>query len=585
MSSLLSPSLGEQSDEPCGKSDAQLVNLRRRKQVRILALLVFWFASVTITLIAIGSSTVPAGTTVSGVDIGGLDRESAVNRLTGVLGEPATRPIGLKLGDATATVLPDALGVSFNAEATVDSVITNRLNPFDIASQFFGGSEAVPVIRLDQQMFVGKVAALAEKYSTEMSEPEIVYEGTVPQLNAPIVGSRLNQDEAQAVILSHYLRDDPNFQMPFDEVAPTVDVEQAKNVQGGLAQQAVAAPINMRVGDQTVEIDQGHLSSALTFQVSDGQLKPVIDGAALHTSLTDELESIDTPAQNASWDVSSGSPVLVPSSSGNGVNSSDMADSIVAVLGNGPEDRNIDVKIGPLEPSLTTEQAAALNIREQISSFTQPFDYAPYRIQNIGLAAKKLQATLLMPGETFSFNDRVGKRTVANGFTTGPVVGEGGRFQEELGGGVSAAATTTWTAAFYAGLESVEHGSHLIWISRYQPGLEATVNWGYLDLRFKNPTSDGVLITTKMTNGGLTVSMWGTKQYDEIKAESGEKYNVTPYAQEQDTSTSCLPQNGSDGFTIDVDRVFIKDGQEAKRETFTTGYIPGAAVKCVGSGG
>ena len=91
-------------------------------------------------------------------------------------------------------------------------------------------------------------------------------------------------------------------------------------------------------------------------------------------------------------------------------------------------------------------------------------------MQNIGQAAKYINGTLLMPGETFSLNDTIGERTPENGYTKGFVVGPGGVFKEDLGGGVSASATTTWSAAFYSGLERVYTQAHSIWISRYRAG-------------------------------------------------------------------------------------------------------------------
>ena len=100
---------------------------------------------------------------------------------------------------------------------------------------------------------------------------------------------------------------------------------------------------------------------------------------------------------------------------------------------------------------------------------------------------------MLKPGETFSLNDTVGERTGENGFTKGFIISDG-IFKEDLGGGVSQMATTTFNATFFAGLEDVEHKPHSFYIDRYPVGREATVAWGAVDLRFKNDTPYGVLI-------------------------------------------------------------------------------------------
>jgi vancomycin resistance protein YoaR len=202
-------------------------------------------------------------------------------------------------------------------------------------------------------------------------------------------------------------------------------------------------------------------------------------------------------------------------------------------------------------------------------------------VQNIGTAAKRVNGTLLLPGETFSLNDTIGERTPGNGYTKGFVIGPGGVFKEDLGGGVSTSATTVWTAAFYAGLQRVQTQAHSIWIPRYRAGLEATVAWGSFDMKFRNDTPHAVYITTIMKNTSLTVQMWGTKVYDEIRAVSSPRYDVVPPSTTRyDPTPTCHAQTGEQGFSIDVYRVFVKAGAEVKREKITTRYRPSPSVVC-----
>ena len=93
-----------------------------------------------------------------------------------------------------------------------------------------------------------------------------------------------------------------------------------------------------------------------------------------------------------------------------------------------------------------------------------------------GRAAELVNGTLLKPGEEFSLNEVVGERTAENGFTKGFIISDG-VFKEDLGGGVSQVATTTFNAMFFAGLEDVEHKPHSFYIDRYPVGREATVAW------------------------------------------------------------------------------------------------------------
>ena len=150
-----------------------------------------------------------------------------------------------------------------------------------------------------------------------------------------------------------------------------------------------------------------------------------------------------------------------------------------------------------------TADARKLRIREQVSEFTTYFPHAAYRNTNIGRAAELVDGTVLKPGETFSLNGTVGERTRANGFTKGFII-EDGVYKEDLGGGVSQMATTTFNAMFFAGLKDIEHKTHSFYIDRYPVGREATVAWGSVDLRFQNDTPHGVLITASVTPSTVT---------------------------------------------------------------------------------
>lgn len=580
MSSLTSPDgVINAADDPNKRRRPPVTSTQRA--VRIVVLVVFWLTAVIITLVALGSTKIPTGTTVGGVEIGGLDRQSAINKLDASFDQQTNAPVTLKISETTTRVPVDALGISPNFEATVDSVMTTRWNPFDMWRGLRGGGSGDIAFDIDQATLDGKLDALTQQYSQRAKEPQITYVGTTPQLTEPVVGKTIDRQAAPGVLLTHYLRAKGPIEMPIAEQQPTVSLEQARQALDGVAKTAVSAPVTVKVGDVSAEASPAAIAAALTFQVKNDELRPVIDGAQLHAALGPALAKVDTRARDATWDVTSGKPVLVPAQPGNGVTDEHVADSVASVLDKQADQRRVEMPLGPLNPKLSTEDAAALNIKEKVSSFTQKFPYAPYRFQNIGQASKKVNKTLLKPGEVFSLNKIVGERTKANGFTEGLVVGEGGRFQEDMGGGVSAAATTLWTAAFYAGLERVEQGSHLIWISRYRPGLEATVAWGQLDLKFKNDTPAGILITTKMTKTGLTVNMWGEKQYDAVKAVSGPKMNTKPFSKEEASGPSCVEQAGVPGFSIEVDRLFYKGAEQVKKQTFTTTYIPAAQVTCV----
>ena len=264
----------------------------------------------------------------------------------------------------------------------------------------------------------------------------------------------------------------------------------------------------------------------------------------------------------------------------------DVTEPFLDVLTKSGSERTITVDSVAAQPELTTAEVRELGIKERVSTFTTNFPHADYRNVNLGRAAELVDGTLLEPGETFSLNETVGERTAENGFAKGFIIADG-VYREDFGGGVSQVATTTFNAAFFAGLEDVEHKPHSFYIDRYPVGREATVAWGAVDLKFKNTTPYGVLIkahldrSTPSTQGAMTVSMWSTKYWD-IKATQSGRYNTTPPKTRYLDGPECVPNEGYSGFDIDVHRLFYRAGSSKlhHRETMHTRYTPSDTVIC-----
>jgi vancomycin resistance protein YoaR len=239
-----------------------------------------------------------------------------------------------------------------------------------------------------------------------------------------------------------------------------------------------------------------------------------------------------------------------------------------------------------IRPEFTTADARGLGIRRRVSSFVTYYPHADYRNTNLGRAAELINGTVLRPGETFSLNETVGERTAANGFVEGFII-SGGVFAEDFGGGVSQVATTTFNAAFFAGLEDVEHKPHSFYIDRYPPGREATVAWPTVDLRFRNDTKHGVLLRTFVQpsapggTGSMHAEVWSTKTWD-IRARSSGPYAYVSPGTQVITGDACVPSTGVSGFQIDVFRDFYRPGSNSRvrTERFHTTYNPLDTVTC-----
>ncbi len=536
-------------------------------------------ALVYVALIVLSGGGVRQGTVVSGVSIGGMSTADAVATLDATLGKLSRRPIKVEAVGKEFVVKPKDAGLSFDAKATVASATGRTFNPFVMVADLLGQSEVEPVVVVDEQALTSQISGISLAIDRPATEPSITIKDMTAELKPGKNGRALDVEATSAQLVDALLKEREPIAGSVVKVPPMVSQASAEE-SAALARSAIANPITVTAGDASAKLKPKAIARSLSFTVVGDQLTPQIDGLVLQRALDGKLAGAEVPGRDASFKIVQGKPVVVPSVVGRGVSETELATAVVDVLGNEPPDRTVTVTMAVREPAVTTEQARALGVTEQLSTFTQKFPYAAYRVQNIGQAARNVNGTLLLPGETFSMNDVMKERTEKNGYTVGFVVGSGGVFAEDLGGGVSAATTTVWTGAFFAGLERVSTQAHSIYISRYQPGLEATVAWGIFDMKFKNDTPNAVFITTAMTDTSMNVTFWGTKVYDEIKAEFGPKENIVPFTTIFDKSKTCLGQSGMDGFTIDVDRVFMRDGQEVKRETITTNYRPAPKVKC-----
>jgi len=541
----------------------------------ILALL----ALVYVALILMSGGDVRPGSVVRGVTIGGLSSAEAVASLDATLGKVSTKPFKLEAAGKEFVVKPKDAGLEFDATATVQSASGRSWNPLALAADLLSQREVEPVVVVDDVALTSQLGGIALAIDRPAIEPSITIKKQEATLKAGKNGRALDVEATSALLIEDMLKAREPISAPIVKVPPLISEESADESMA-LAKSAMAQPIIVKAGDSSAKLRPKAISRALTFTAVGDQLEPRIDGQVLQRALDGKLEGAEIPGRDASFEIVDGSPVVVPSVVGRGVSDVELATAVLDVIDEDSPDRSVAVSMAVREPAVTTEQARSLGITERLSTFTQKFPYAAYRVQNIGQAARNVNGTLLLPGQTFSMNDAMKERTEANGYTVGFVVGAGGVFAEDLGGGVSAATTTVWTGAFFAGMERVSTQAHSIYISRYQPGLEATVAWGLFDMKFKNDMPTGVFITTAMSNTSMTVTFWGTRIYDEIKAEFGPKQNIVPFTTIFDKSKTCLGQGGMDGFTIAVDRVFYKDGVEVKRETITTNYRAAPEVVC-----
>jgi vancomycin resistance protein YoaR len=444
------------------------------------------------------------------------------------------------------------------------------------------------VVRVDGAALDAAVAKVADRVDVPATEGKVTFADGQAEATYPEKGTVVDRTAAATAVREAFLTDarGDGVDLPTKEAEPAVSKDAVSRAMTGFANPAMSGAVVITLAGEGVRLDPEDFAPALSMKPAGTELQAQLDGPALLATLTPKMKTIARAPEDASFRIVDGKPEVVPAKDGVTFAPEDVTGPFLGLLTRTGADRTLDVKSVVAPAAFSTGAAKALGITERVSSFTTNFPYASYRNQNLGRAAELVSGTILEPGDTFSLNDTVGERTAANGFTKGFVISDG-VFREDFGGGVSQVATTTFNAAFFAGLEDVEHKPHSFYIDRYPVGREATVAWGSVDLKFKNTTPYGVYVQASVdpsspsTQGAMNVAMYSTKYWD-IKTEQSARYNVTSPQTRRLSGPDCVPNTGYGGFDIDVFRLFYKAGSSTleHRERMHTRYTPSDTVIC-----
>lgn len=539
--------------------------------------------------LSVGGDTIAEGTTVHGVEIGGLTGAAARERLSQELAGELAAPVAVTVGPASAAPAtyrldPAEAGLSLDVEATVDQAERPGW-----LGRLFGeeGGALEPVVDVDDERARGELAELAERSGTELTEGAIAFEDGRVRVTEASSGSALDIGGSVTALRTAYLEDSAGaepVELPVTAARPVTDAEDVARALAGFAEPAMSAPVVLTAAGGRIEISPEVLGDHLTMVPgAGGALRPELDGEGLAAdpAVAGAVAAASVEPVNATLGAS-GDQVVVEAEAvpGSEVVGERLGDAVLPLLTESGDGRTGAAPVREVEPELTREKLPELGISEVMSSYTVTFDSAPYRVTNIGRAAELIDGSLVHPGQTWSFNDTVGERTEENGFVEGIIILDD-RYQKASGGGVSAVATTMFNAVFFAGVKPVEYGAHSFYIERYPEGREATVAWGLLDNRFENDTDDSLYIAADATDTSVTITFLGTRKYDEVLSETGARRNVVEPATKELSGDSCVAQPSLEGFDITVDRVFRRGGEEVGRESFDTHYTPRDEVVCV----
>ena len=196
-------------------------------------------------------------------------------------------------------------------------------------------------------------------------------------------------------------------------------------------------------------------------------------------------------------------------------------------------------------PNITTNMIGTEAFPDLLSEFSTKYATSNRnRTTNLILAANKINGTVLMPGETFSYNKVVGERTIEAGYKEAPIYVEG-RVEDGLGGGICQITTTLYNAALYANLDITERSNHQFIPSYSNASRDATVVYGAIDFKFKNNRNYPIKITCSVANGIANFKIFGLKTDEDYDVEITSRITGTTSNAIYSEAYKILKKNGA----------------------------------------
>ena len=481
----------------------------------LVFVLIIGVLSTIFALININSDKIISGISILGIDVSGLTQDEANTKITENLNSRLETNLVFNHNGILYNVLPSQLECSYDITKAVNEAYSCGrngnifVNNFDILNTL-----------------INKV-----NINVDFSYNNDLYESVVSQMNANF---------EDGIKQSSYTIDGNNLIITSGKAGNVIKSEELRNL----------------IIDKLTSVDYNTDS----IEVPVEEVQPDgIDIDKIHSEIykeaTDAYYTTDPYA-------------VYPSSNGLDFDISiDEAKQMVST----PQD-TYTIPLKTLYPNVTTNEIGREAFPDLLATYSTSYASSnANRSTNIALAASKINGTVLMPGEEFSFNGTVGKRTASAGFKTATVYSNG-QVTTDYGGGICQVSSTLYNSVLRANLEITNRVNHTFTVGYVPIGLDATVSWGAPDFKFKNSRNYPVKIVATTSNKRLTISVYGLKEDVEYEVELvSYKTGTVPYSTVYTTDSSLgkgktkVVQSGSNGATSVAYKILKLNGQEVSR--------------------
>lgn len=221
------------------------------------------------------------------------------------------------------------------------------------------------------------------------------------------------------------------------------------------------------------------------------------------------------------------------------------------VIAENPDAEEYAVELSFTKPEITVNDLGMDPFPDLLATYSTKYVNNPDRTTNLRLASNKINGKVIMPGEEFSFNRVVGRRTKAAGYKDAAIFSDG-QVTDGLGGGICQITSTLYNAVVFANMDITSRRNHMFVPSYVTGGRDATVVYGSTDFKFKNSRSYPIKLVSSVEGGVATVSVYGYRNPNDPEYEISIETSLV-----KTTATSLL---------YDAYKVYKQDGNVVKRE-------------------
>ncbi len=414
------------------------------------------FCSTIFAIVNINNEKIISGVSISGIDVSGLSKEEAKEKINNIYEEKKEKEIGIQYQDYETTLNPTLMEVNYEIEKAVeeayclgkgDNIFINNYNILFT--------------------LIGK-----KNVNVNMALNEDVAKQTIEDIGVNLPG---------VIIDSSYAIEEDELVITKGKAGIAINIEELltkvkNNLQDvNSGEDYIEIPVEQKE-PEPIDIDKIHEEVYTEAKDAYYTKNPF--------TIYPEVEGID-------FDVEAARELLKE------------------------EKEEYVIKLTITKPKVTIDQIGSEAFPDRISTFTTRYDVSDTnRTTNLVIACQKINGKVVLAGETFSYNKALGPRTLAAGYRNGKVY-EGGEVVDGIGGGICQISSTLYNTVLMANLETVERRNHQFVTSYLPAGRDATVVYGMTDFKFKNTRKYPVKIVASAKNGIATVSIYGIKEENE----------------------------------------------------------------------